>query len=88
MNKAKFLKHSLLVICGFLVVFTMLYFWLKGQSGGDMALVLFSVIFLVVYTLIIGLVTYSWEFREKYGLISGLITSYFLAYILFKVLIY
>ena len=69
-------------------MFTMLYFWLKGQSGGDMAHVLFSVIFLVAYTLIIGLVTYSWEFKAKHGVISGLITSYFLAYILFKVFIY
>jgi len=88
MNRTKFIKHSLLVLFGFLVVFIMLYFWLKGKSGGDIALVMFSVIFLVVYTLIIGLVTYSWELNAKYGLISGLLTSYFLAYILFKVFIY
>jgi hypothetical protein len=53
-----------------------------------MALVLLSVIFLVAYTLIIGLVTYTWKFKAKHGVIFGLITSYFLAYILFKVFIY
>ncbi len=87
MNQAKFIKHFLFVLCGFLVVFTFLFFWLKGQSGGDIALVMFSVIFLIVYSLIIGFATYSWEFKAKIGLISGLLTSYFLAYILFNFLI-
>jgi hypothetical protein len=88
MNKAKILKHSLIVLCGFLAVFTLLYFLLKGQSGGDIALVMFCVIFLVVYTLSIGLVTFSWGFKEKIGLISGLLISYILAYILFKLFAY
>ena len=84
MNKAKIIKHLMLVLFGFLAAFTVLYLWLKGQSGGDIALVVICVIFLIVYTLSIGLVTYSWDFKEKIGVISGLVTSYISAYILFK----
>ena len=87
-HSKKMIIHALALLCGFLLVFTLFYNWLKGQSGGDMAVVLFSVIFLVIYTLIIGLVTYSWQFKAKYGVISGLLSSYFLAYILFKLLLY
>lgn len=88
MNLTKFIKHLLLLPFGFLLVFTMLYFWLKGESGGDIALVIFSLIFLVVYSLAIGIATYSWEFKAKYGVISGLLSSYLFAYLLFRLFLY
>lgn len=88
MNLTKFIKHLLLLPFGFLLVFTMLYFWLKGESGGDIVLVIFSLIFLVVYSLAIGIATYSWEFKAKYGVISGLLSSYLFAYLLFRLFLY
>jgi len=87
-NISKMIKHTILIVCGFLLVFTLLYYWFKGQSGGDIGLVMFSVIFLTVYTLIIGGLTYSWLLKDKIGVILGLLSSYLLAYILFKILLY
>ncbi|TNE55779.1 MAG: hypothetical protein EP338_03120 [Bacteroidetes bacterium] len=82
MNLAKQIKHALFVLCGFLLVFTLLYLCFKGQSGGDITLALFSIIFLIVYTLVIGLITYSWKLKAKFGLIAGLLLSYGVASIL------
>jgi hypothetical protein len=86
--KYKMFKHTLLVVCGFIFVFAIFYSKFKGQSGGDIGLIMFSVIFLTICTLVIGVITYSWEFKAKFGVILGLLTSYLLAYVLFKILVY
>lgn len=79
------IKHLLFSPIVHSIVFFLLYKWLKGQSGGDMVLSLFSIIFLVVLTLGIGMYSFSWDIKEKIGLIIGLVLSYLMEYILLSI---
>lgn len=78
------MKQFLLVLGGFLVFFTTLYFWSSGKSGGDIGFVGFTAIFLVVYTLFLGMITYSRDLKDKVGVIIGLLVSYLIAYLIIQ----
>lgn len=67
------------------IVFLILFQLLKEQSGGDLAIRLFSILFLIVLTLSIGVYSMSWKFYEKIGFIFGLLLAYLLEYILLSV---
>ena len=75
------LKHVLTLPIAYSVIFLVLYIRMKGTSGGDIFLGMISVVFLVSSTLVIGLITFSWNFTEKLGLILGIVCSALLAMI-------
>ncbi|MDG1331856.1 MAG: hypothetical protein P8P74_05980 [Crocinitomicaceae bacterium] len=74
-------KHVLLPSIVFSIVFFLMYFRLKGVSGGDILIGAISAVILVGMALIIGLSTYSWKFKNKLGYIIGIALSFLLMFI-------
>lgn len=74
------LKHVILPSIIFSIVFFLLYFRMQGISGGDLLVGAISSIFLVGMTVVIGLITFSWAFKEKKGFILGIVCSFILGF--------
>jgi hypothetical protein len=86
-SSEKILKHALLVILGAIVVFMLLFLWLHGSSGGDIGILFFGKAFLIIYTITLGMYSYDWKFKSKMGIISGLLASYMLAFLMFAMIL-
>lgn len=80
----KSIKYFIPTSFGFILIFFLFYLWFKGKSGGDIALSAFTVIFLVLYSIILGILTFKWLFKDKLGVILGLVFSYLLAFIFIR----
>lgn len=74
------MKKIILQAASYLLVFIVLeiYFYhrLRGVSGGDILYGFGSLIGLIIVTLIAGGVTYNWDFKDKWGIIIGLLLCY------------
>lgn len=57
------------------VVFFLFYFRMKGMSGGDLFVGLITSILLVAMILIIGMITFSWKWKDKLGYLMGLLIT-------------
>lgn len=59
---------------------------LKGESGGDLALQLFGLIFLLLLTMVIGIATFHDTLKEKRNFLIGLLLSWILHFLVVKII--
>lgn len=59
---------------------------LKGQSGGDLALQLFGLMFLLLLTMVIGIATFQDTLREKRNFFLGLLLAWILHFLVVKII--
>ena len=70
------LIQIIIVYLLYLIVISFLYYKNLHVSGGDLVIILFSNIFLIIYTIVIGAFTFSKTFKQKTGFIIGLLICY------------
>jgi hypothetical protein len=63
------------------MLISLLYLKLDGESGGDMALNLFGIIFLLIITFSVGIATFSVAIRYKTFFLIGLVLAWFVHFL-------
>ena len=78
------LKHVFFPPLTHLFVLLLLFKTQKGNSGGDLAIISLSTIYLIILTLVIGIYAFKWGIKSKKGLLFGLLIKFILEYTVLK----
>jgi hypothetical protein len=81
--KAKYQLATLVLI--YSLVQLLLYFVLKGKSGGDIAFQIFSIIFLIFYGIILWAVARPWKISRT-NLLAGLFICTVIVFVISQVI--
>jgi len=71
----KGLKLLFLSIISHLIIFLGLYNYFYGVSGGDIGLVMFTIISFIFYVLIWWIISIRWSWKDRLYILSGIILT-------------